>query len=48
MFAPVSSTLYQAFVGWLTGTVPEFYDAKFVATSEGREVTAVESTGPCL
>jgi hypothetical protein len=45
MFTPVASTLIQSFLGWLTGTAPEFYDSKFVASSEGREVTAVQSTG---
>lgn len=45
MFTPVASTLLQSFVGWLTGNVPEFYDSKFVAANEGREVTRVKATG---
>lgn len=45
MFAPVPSTLLQGFIGWLTGAPPEFYDARFAASSEGREVTRVRSVG---
>lgn len=44
-FAPVSSTYLQAALGWLTGNLPEFYDSRFVASNEGREVVRVQSTG---
>jgi B9 domain-containing protein 1 len=44
-FAPASSSYLQAFLGWLTGNLPEFYDSRFVASSEGREVVRVQSTG---
>lgn len=45
MFAPVSSSLLQGFVSWITGNHPEFYDDKFVSKGEGREVTRVTSSG---
>jgi hypothetical protein len=35
----------QRFMAWLTGTHPEFFDSKFVAQGEGREVTRVKNTG---
>lgn len=44
-FAPVSSTYLQGFLGWMTGQLPEFYDSRFVASNEGREVVRVASTG---
>jgi B9 domain-containing protein 1 len=44
-FAPASSTYLQAFLGWATGNLPTFYDSKFVARNEGREVVRVRSTG---
>jgi hypothetical protein len=44
-FAPVSSTLLQAALGWLTGSLPEFYDSRFAAANEGREIVRVQSTG---
>jgi B9 domain-containing protein 1 len=44
-FAPVSSTALQAALGWLTGHLPEFYDSRFAAANEGREVVRVASTG---
>jgi B9 domain-containing protein 1 len=44
-FAPASSTYLQAFLGWATGNLPSFYDSKFVARNEGREVVRVRSTG---
>lgn len=45
MFTPVASTWLQEVLGWVTGSAPEFYDSKFVASGEGREVTRVASTG---
>lgn len=45
LFRPCSSSLMQQFTAWLTGTPPEYFDAKFVAESEGREVTRVASAG---
>jgi hypothetical protein len=30
-FAPASSSLLQAALSWLTGSMPEFYDARFAA-----------------
>jgi len=44
-FAPASSTYLQELLGWATGRLPEFYDSKFVARSEGREIVRVRSTG---
>ncbi|EGB06642.1 hypothetical protein AURANDRAFT_28991 [Aureococcus anophagefferens] len=44
-YVPVPSSLWQRFVSWFTGTYAEFYDSKFVAQGENREVTRVESTG---
>ena len=45
MYTPVSSSLLQRFMAWISGTHPEFFDSKFVAQGEGREVTRVENTG---
>jgi B9 domain-containing protein 1 len=44
-FAPISSSLLQSFVAWITGNYPEFYDSKFVSHGVGREVTRTKSTG---
>mmetsp|Transcript_3939 Transcript_3939/g.11646 ORF Transcript_3939/g.11646 Transcript_3939/m.11646 type:complete len:194 (-) Transcript_3939:499-1080(-) len=44
-YTPVPSSLWQRFISWFTGTYAEFYDAKFVAQNDNREVTRVESTG---
>jgi B9 domain-containing protein 1 len=45
MYAPISSSLLQRFMAWVSGTHPEFFDSKFVAQGEGREVTRVTNTG---
>lgn len=45
LFRPCSSSLLQQFSAWLTGTPPEYFDAKFVAESAGREITRVASAG---
>lgn len=45
LFRPCSSSLLQQFSAWLTGSPPEYFDAKFVAESAGREVTRVASAG---
>ena len=45
MFVPESTSLLQKFTSWLLGTRPEFVDPKFVAQSDGREVTRVRSQG---
>ena len=44
-FAPASSSLLQAALSWLTGSLPEFYDARFAAAGKGREVVRTTSTG---
>ena len=44
-YTPVPSSLWQRLVSWFTGTYAEFYDSKFVAQGENREVVRVESTG---
>ena len=45
MYAPLPSSLWQRFTAWLSGTPAEFYDAKFVARGEHRDVTRVRATG---
>ncbi|GMF33230.1 unnamed protein product [Phytophthora fragariaefolia] len=45
LFRPQSSSVMQQFVAWLTGTPPEYFDSKFVAQSDSREVTRVTSAG---
>ena len=45
LFAPVSASLLQQFLAYVTGEHAQFFDPKFVATSEGREVTRVQSSG---
>ena len=45
MYTPQSSSLLQQFRAWIAGANPEFFDTKFVARSEGRDVTRVRSTG---
>ena len=45
MYTPVSSSVLQRFIAWMSGTHPEFFDSKFVAQGEGREVTRVKNTG---
>ena len=37
--------MWQRFTAWLSGTPAEFYDAKFVARGEHRDVTRVRATG---
>ena len=44
-FAPASSSMLQAALSWLTGSLPEFYDARFAASGKGREVVRTTSTG---
>lgn len=44
-FAPAASSKLQEIAAYLRGDYPQFYDAKFVARSEGREVTRVRSLG---
>jgi B9 domain-containing protein 1 len=41
----VPSSLWQSFVSWFTGTYAEFYDSKFAAQANNREMTRVKSTG---
>ncbi len=38
-FAPAASSKLQEIAAYLRGDYPQFYDAKFVARSEGREGT---------
>ncbi|KAJ0397393.1 hypothetical protein ATCC90586_000918 [Pythium insidiosum] len=45
LFRPLSSSWLQQFVAWLTGSPPEYFDAKFIAQNAGREVTRVTSEG---
>ncbi|CAM9592636.1 unnamed protein product, partial [Discosporangium mesarthrocarpum] len=45
VYAPQASSLLQRFRSWLAGAYPEFFDSKFVAQGEGREVTRVKRTG---
>ncbi|KAK1943484.1 B9 domain-containing protein 1 [Phytophthora citrophthora] len=45
LFRPMSSSLVQQFVAWLTGSPPEYFDSKFIAQSDSREVTRVTSAG---
>lgn len=45
LFRPQSSSVMQQFVAWLTGSPPEYFDSKFVAQSDSREVTRVTSAG---
>jgi len=44
-YTPVQSSVWQRFVSWFTGTYAEFYDSKFAAQPDNREITRVESTG---
>ncbi|KAF4143873.1 Ciliary basal body-associated B9 [Phytophthora infestans] len=45
LFRPMSSSRMQQFIAWLTGSPPEYFDSKFVAQSDCREVTRVTSAG---
>ncbi|RLN52136.1 hypothetical protein BBJ29_007510 [Phytophthora kernoviae] len=45
LFRPLSSSTLQQFIAWLTGSPPEYFDSKFVAQSDSREVTRVTSAG---
>lgn len=45
LFRPQSSSVMQQFVAWLTGSPPEYFDSKFVAQGDSREVTRVTSAG---
>ncbi|RLN93456.1 hypothetical protein BBJ28_00003935 [Nothophytophthora sp. Chile5] len=45
LFRPLSSSKMQQFVAWLTGSPPEYFDSKFVAQGDSREVTRVTSAG---
>ena len=45
VYTPMSSSILQRFMAWISGTHPEFFDSKFVAQGEGREVTRVQNTG---
>lgn len=44
-FAPVSSSMLQSFIAWLTANRPEFWQPTFVAQGKGREVTRVQPAG---
>lgn len=45
LFAPKPSSFIQKFLGWFTGTQPEFVEPKLVAESEGRQMIRVQSNG---
>ncbi|KAI9139035.1 B9 domain-containing protein 1 [Paraphysoderma sedebokerense] len=45
LFVPIATSPFNQFISWITGRLPEFIDSKFVARSEGREVTRVQSSG---
>lgn len=48
LYKPMSASLLQQFVQWVSGSPPEFTDQKFPAAGYGREVTRVKSTGAAL
>eukprot|EP01083_Nonionella_stella_P029151 80331_1 len=45
LYSPMSSSLCQQFIAWITGNPPEFFDSKFVTQGPGREVARVQSNG---
>mmetsp|Transcript_6984 Transcript_6984/g.7827 ORF Transcript_6984/g.7827 Transcript_6984/m.7827 type:complete len:96 (+) Transcript_6984:468-755(+) len=46
MFAPVTSSIFGKFLGWIKGNPAEYKDApNLIAKGEGREVTRVKSGG---
>eukprot|EP00054_Salpingoeca_dolichothecata_P018999 m.117547 g.117547 ORF g.117547 m.117547 type:complete len:107 (-) comp23090_c0_seq3:33-353(-) len=45
MFVPQASSTLQRVASWILGQRPEFVDPKFVAQSNGREVTRVRTQG---
>ncbi|KAI9205174.1 B9 domain-containing protein [Polychytrium aggregatum] len=45
MFAPIATSPLNQLLSWVVGKLPEFMDSKFVAQSDGREVTRVRSQG---
>ena len=44
-YIPVSPSVCQELINWVAGTMPEFYNSKFVTQGEGRAVTRVKSGG---
>lgn len=48
LFRPCSSSMLQQFIAWLTGSPPEYFDAKFVTENDGREITRVTSAGKAV
>ena len=44
-FTPLAASWLSQWSNWLWGNPPEFFDSKFVAQAEGREVTRVQNTG---
>lgn len=47
-YTPVSSSPWRRLMQWITGTPPEFYDSKFVAQGDGRDVTKVRCDCPVV
>jgi B9 domain-containing protein 1 len=45
LFTPLASSGLVSIIGTLMGRTPELVDPKFVARSEGRQVTRVQSDG---
>jgi len=45
MFIPVSTSMMQGLLAWLSGNRPEFYHAKFISQGRDREATRVRSSG---
>uniref|UniRef100_A0A7E4VUR9 B9 domain-containing protein 1 n=1 Tax=Panagrellus redivivus TaxID=6233 RepID=A0A7E4VUR9_PANRE len=45
VFTPVASTVMHKLIGFFTGRRAEYVDPRIVATSEGREVTRVQTEG---
>ena len=45
LYNPLSASVAQQFINWVTGRPAEFSNPKFPAMGEGREVTRVQSTG---
>ena len=44
-YAPVSGSFCQRLMNWIAGTMPEYYDTKFITQNDGRAVTRVRSEG---
>jgi len=45
VYVPLPASVWQRFVAWLSGNYAEFYDPKFVARGDNRDVATVGHTG---